>query len=205
MTDRVAELAGVDAPRRERWRARAWYGWGVLALLWIAGLLAMPMWRGSFLSFWYSFVAGALCGLALLHGRRAAWVATAYAALIVLSGWVHAEAYATTAGLTAMFVIVLNRWPSLQAALASSVLARLGLVSYSLYLVHNPVTALTMRVYRALLGSGLAVDVMALPVALAACIAASVLMYLGIESAAIGWSRNVTFRRSDEASSLARA
>jgi hypothetical protein len=35
--------------------------------------------------------------------------ATACAAVIALSGWAHAEAYATTAGLTALFVIVLGR------------------------------------------------------------------------------------------------
>jgi peptidoglycan/LPS O-acetylase OafA/YrhL len=184
--DRLADLTGADAVRRERWRTWAWYVWGVLVLSWIVGALGMPMWRGSFLSFWYSFVAGVLCGLALVHGRHAVWVATACAASIALSGWAHAEAYSTTAGLTALFVVVLGRWPSLQAALANSVLARLGLVSYSLYLFHNPVTALTMRAYRGALGSGLAADLLALPVALVACIAAAVLVYLGIERAAIG-------------------
>jgi hypothetical protein len=42
-------------------------------------------------------------------------------------------------------------------------------------------------------------------VALAACIGAAVLVYLGIDWAAIGWSRSVTFRRSDEAAGFARA
>jgi peptidoglycan/LPS O-acetylase OafA/YrhL len=98
-----------------------------------------------------------------------------------------------------------RRAGALQAALAKSVLARLGLVSYGLYLFHNPVTALTMRVYPAALGSGLSADLLALPVALAACIGAAVLVYLGIERAAIGWSRGITFRRSDDSPSLARA
>jgi peptidoglycan/LPS O-acetylase OafA/YrhL len=203
--DRVVDLKGVDAVRRERWRTAVWTVWGVLVLSWAVGALAVPMWRGSFLSFWYSFVAGVLCGLALVQGRHAVWVATAFAALIALSGWAHAEAYATTAGLTALFVVALSRWPALQAALANSVLARLGLVSYSLYLFHNPVTALTMRVYRAASGSGLAADLLALPVALTACIGVAVLVYVGIERAAIGWSRSITFRRSDNAPDLARA
>lgn len=205
LSDRLADLAGADAARRERWRIGVWYAWGALVLSWLVGALAMPMWHGSFLSFWYGFVAGVLCGLALVQGRHAVAVAAACAAAIALAGWAHAEAYATTAGLTALFVLTLSRWPALQASLANSVWARLGLVSYSLYLFHNPVTALTMRVYRALLGSGLAADLLALPVALAACIAAALLVYLAIERAAIGWSRGIPFRRSDEAAGLARA
>ena len=94
-------------------------------------------------------------------------------------------------------------WPVSRRSRRSS--ARLGLVSYSLYLFHNPVTALTMRVFRAVVGSGLPADLLALPVALAACIAAAVLVYLGIEKVAIGWSRSVTFRRGDEAPGLVRA
>ena len=204
-SDRLANMAGVDAARRERWRTWAWYAWGAIVLSSTVGALQMPMWRGSFLSFWYSFVAGVLCGLALVPGRHAVWVATTYAAVVALSAGLHAEAYAMTAGPTALFVIAMSRWPALQAALANSVLARLGLVSYSLYLFHNPVTALTMRVFRAVVGSGLPADLLALPVALAACIAAAVLVYLGIEKAAIGWSRSVTFRRGDEAPGLVRA
>jgi peptidoglycan/LPS O-acetylase OafA/YrhL len=205
LIDRLADVAAVDDRRRKRWHTLAWYGWGALTLLWIAGVAAMPMWRGSFLSFWYSFVAGALCGLAFVHGRTAVWVAAVYAASIAVVAWVHASAYAMTAGLTALFVLALNRWPALQSPLANSVVTRLGLVSYSLYLFHNPVTALTMRVYRALFGSGLAADMLALPCALAACLAASVLAYVGIEKAAIRWSRRVTFRRNGGSASLAGA
>jgi peptidoglycan/LPS O-acetylase OafA/YrhL len=178
--DRMADLASTDAARRERWRTAVWTAWGMLVLMSIVGALDMPMWRGSFLSFWYSFVAGVLCGLALVQGRSAVAVATVYAASVALSGWAHAEAYTTTAGLTALFVIVLSRWPALQPALTKSVLA-------------------------GLLGSGLAADLLALPVSLAACIGVAVLVYLGIERAAIGWSRGIKFRRGDDSPGLARA
>jgi peptidoglycan/LPS O-acetylase OafA/YrhL len=194
-----------DAARRERRRLWAWCAWGAVALLWTAGLQLTPLWRGSFLTFWYSFVAGVLCGLALAQPGRVVVMATAYAALIALAGALLDETYAMTAGMTGLLVMALHRWPVLQSALAGSALARLGLISYSLYLFHNPVTSVSMRLFRKAFGDGLAVDGLALIVALAACVAVSVLVYRWVEKAAIGWSRRIVFRGNERQSAAAAA
>jgi peptidoglycan/LPS O-acetylase OafA/YrhL len=201
LVDRVDD----DAARRERLRLWVWCAWGAVALLWAAGLQIVPLWRGSFLTFWYSFVAGVLCGLAWTQPGRAVVLAMAYAALITLAGAALDETYAVTAGMTALLVLALRRWPALQSALAGSALARLGLISYSLYLFHNPVTSVSMRLFRKVFGDGLVVDALALIVALAACVAAAVLLYRGVEKAAIDWSRRVVFRGNPQRPAAAAA
>jgi peptidoglycan/LPS O-acetylase OafA/YrhL len=197
LTQWLVDPADDDPARRQRRRLWVWCAWGAVALLWTAGLQLAPLWRGSFLTFWYSFVAGVMCGLAWIQPGRTVVVATAYAALITLAGAMLDETYAITAGLTGLFVMALRRWPALQSALAGSALARLGLISYSLYLFHNPVTSISMRLFHKAFGGGLVVDGLALIVALAACAAASVLLYRGVEKAAIGWSRRIVFRGNE--------
>jgi peptidoglycan/LPS O-acetylase OafA/YrhL len=82
LTQWLVDPVDDEPARRQRRRLWVWCAWGAVALLWTAGLQLAPLWRGSFLTFWYSFVAGVMCGLAWTQPGRAVVVATAYAALI---------------------------------------------------------------------------------------------------------------------------
>lgn len=166
-----------------------------VTLLWPARLVETTLWRGGFIALWYSFLCGAL--VAMSKGRDG-WrrgVAPAHvAALAAVGAWQH-DAFALAAAATSLFIFVAERRPAVARACDLAPLTALGLVSYSLYLFHNPVTGAVARVVRRFMPGGLASDIVLFACVLGGSVGVAALMYVVIEKPAVRWSHRVVGRR----------
>ena len=171
----------------------------VLALLWPTGLVHSIGWQGGFIGFWFSFMAGVLCAQTLTGTRQSRYIAVGYSALVLLIGIVSQNSFTITAGSTGLlFCFLVNRSATL-GFLSSYPVQKIGLISYSLYLFHSPVTGSFMRVFRHFMPTSIASDLLAAVLAVALCIAVAAIAYVLFERPAIAWSRRIKFKRTDAA------
>ncbi len=159
-----------------------------IALLWPMHVVDTPLWRGGFMGLWYSFLCGSLVALSNNRSRPREIAALAHVAAVALVGVWLGDSFALATAVTALFIFVAERWAALARAASLAPLASLGLVSYSLYLFHNPVTGVMSRIVRRFLPAGLASDIVLLGCVLVACVAFAALMYVVIEKPAMRWS-----------------
>jgi peptidoglycan/LPS O-acetylase OafA/YrhL len=68
-------------------------------------------------------------------------------------------------------------------------LAWLGTVSYSVYLLHNPLTGITFNVWNRIAGAGVLQQLLGLALVVGACLIAAALAYRFVEKPAIRWSQ----------------
>lgn len=175
-----------------------------MLVLWIGGLLTMalpmdfiqgPVWTGSFLPYWYSFVAGAVVSWGCLHRGRALWFAWTYCAATAVLGWISADKFAVVSCATALLLLLASLTGGMARWLNFRWARSLGLVSYSLYLIHNNVIGATFRVTDLLLPSGLATQIISAALALLACLILAGIMFRCIEQPCIDWSRHISVRK----------
>jgi peptidoglycan/LPS O-acetylase OafA/YrhL len=193
LADRALGRGGEMSPQQHRRKHVAW-ALAVLALPWPLGWIDTPVWPGGFLPFWYMFMGGVLCafGLAGKHAG-AATPAYLYAAVMIVNGLVKPNPASLTGGLTIVFVLLLCHRAAIASLLKQRWLQWLGMVSYSVYLIHLPVMGPLMRVVRKVMGDGVAADVIGLGATLAGCLVLAALMHRFLEVPAIGWSRRVRY------------
>ncbi len=159
-----------------------------IALLWPMHVVETSWWRGGFMGLWYSFLCGSLVALSIDRSRPREIAALAGVAAVALVGACLGDSFALATAIAALFIFVAERWAALARAASLAPLTSLGLVSYSLYLFHNPVTGVTARIVRRFLPAGLASDIVLLGCVLATCIAFAAVMYFLIEKPAMRWS-----------------
>jgi peptidoglycan/LPS O-acetylase OafA/YrhL len=176
---------------------RSWAIWisAFLAALWPAQIVHSSGWDGSFIGFWYSFMAGVLCGQALNRTRKSFYIAICYGALILSIGTVRQDTFALCAGLTSILFCLLVNIAGGSSIFNSYPVQKLGLISYSLYLFHSPVTGFFMRLYRHFISTSVITDVVAVLMTVMSCIAIATVAYFLIERPAIFWSRKIKLKR----------
>lgn len=166
------------------------------ALLWPTELTHSIGWQGGFVGFWYSFMAGVLCGQTLLGTRQSQIIAVSYCALILFLGISAPNSFATAVGLTGLSFCFMVKGSSAIKFISSYPVQKLGLISYSIYLFHTPVTGTFMRIFRRIVPHGLAADALAAILAVAACIAFAAIAHIVFERPAIAWSRRIRLKRT---------
>lgn len=175
-------------------RAFIWAS-ALLALLWPTGLVHATGWQGGFIGGWFSFMAGVLCGMSLSGARQNRCIAMGYCAVILLIGVVRENSFSMTVGLTGLLFCSLINRSSAPGFLASYPVQKLGLVSYSLYLFHSPVTGTFMYGFRLFFPTSMTSDVVAAILAVMTCVACAGIAYLLVERPAIAWTRRIKPRR----------
>jgi peptidoglycan/LPS O-acetylase OafA/YrhL len=193
LADRV--LVGVDDAKPQASR-REWLAWALalLALPWPLGWIETPVWPGGFLPLWYLFMGGVLCAFGIASKRAgAAAPACLYATVLVVHGLIKPNATSLTGGLTIVFVLWVSHQPTIESVLKGRWLQWLGMVSYSVYLIHLPVMGPLMRLVRRGMGDGLAADAVGLLATCVGCLALAALMHRFLETPAIAWSRRVRY------------
>jgi peptidoglycan/LPS O-acetylase OafA/YrhL len=163
----------------------------VIADVWstVGGPLNIP---GLFLGQWHFFLAGVAVWWALYSKTSAArvvffahmsWLAAVWAVL-------HEPAVLVTAA-TAMAIYVAGRKGRLCSWLSARPLLMLGGISYSLYLIHNPITGAAFRAGYTVLGRSPLVELLWLVVVVLVCIAAATVFHRLIELPALRLSQRV--------------
>ncbi|MGW8466020.1 acyltransferase family protein [Pseudomonas sp. CLCA07] len=171
----------------------------LLALLWPAGLIHSIGWQGGFIAFWFSFMAGVLCAQILRGSKQNRYIAVGYCTLVLFIGAADQNSFTMAVGLTGLLFCFLVAGTVTLGFLSSYPVQKISLISYSIYLFHPPVTGTFMRLFRRIMPTGLASDILATVLAVAACIVFAAITYILIERPAIAWSRRIRFKRTEAA------
>ena len=132
----------------------------VVANLWPLGLRTNPLWPGVFLPQWYMFLAGVLVCRTYLERRQstssvATKIAFANSGFLMVVGYFRNDIATTTVAMTALTILLMSQREKLQTALGYRPLQLLGLISYSFYLFHNPISGAAFRIAYRLTGQSL--------------------------------------------------
>lgn len=140
--------------------ARADYLFHLMA--WLSAALtfsdAWPNVPGLFLPFWYSFLAGVLACHAWMRGGVPRFSALFFLVALTAVALAKSSGAMLTVGLTALSLALVGLAGKMQVFLNISLLQRLALVSYSLYLLHNPITGVTANLVRRTMSAGVLTD-----------------------------------------------
>jgi peptidoglycan/LPS O-acetylase OafA/YrhL len=118
----------------------------------------------------------------------------AYCIVLAGAGVVTHSGFAMVAALTAGVLTVAGLMGKMHTWLSWPWIRSLGLISYSLYLLHNPITGASFRAVRLVLHDGLFADVVGMMIVLAACLGVSWIAFLIVERPSIVWSHSISLR-----------
>jgi peptidoglycan/LPS O-acetylase OafA/YrhL len=161
-------------------------------LLWPAGIIVQPPVSGLFINLWYAFAIGVFA----YHARTdASWRGCFLLGALILGwiAWERRDSFAATTAITACVVFI----GADKSWLDFRVLQKLGLISYSLYLIHNPITGASFFLLRKLgFGTSSVLDVINLLLVLGVCLLASIAFYFCFERPSVKIARRVTVSRT---------
>jgi Predicted acyltransferases len=161
----------------------------VMSLLWPLGVV--PDVRGVFVNLFYSF----LLGVGAYYSWKSYWARPLfliYAGLVLVGAIVHSNPFALISSATALLLVSVALSNKLHTTLDWRWLQFLGMISYSLYLTHNPITGATFRVWYTLAGRTPVTQLMGLGLSIVTCIGFAWVMYLCIEKPCVALARSST-------------
>jgi len=182
----------ILAPKRAA--AAAWGLFTLLALAGAGGLFGHLL-PGLFLSLWDAFFVGALAYAASVH-REATYVLFALVAAMLARAAITGDGFAAISALTGVLFYASLRFNFAETALSWRGLQFLGAISYSLYLVHNPVTgaATFLLGHTGLIGSA-ARELLSLLIVITATIVSATLFWVAVERPSHRLSRRIRMDR----------
>lgn len=185
-------LAGRNAPGEPlqgRRTATLLAAAGAISLLWPLGIgPATP--PGLFLPLWHGFLLGVGAYWAWREPRGRAFF-VACAVVVLFGAWHTGSEFSATCAGTAILLYGASRTGHLVTAIDWWWLQRLGIVSYSLYLTHNPVTGAVFRFGFRLTGRTVLTELLWLTVAVLTCVAVAAALWVVIERPSMALSRRV--------------
>lgn len=164
----------------------------LLSLPWAFNTQLPTFWNGSFIKYWYSFMAGVLVCWSLIGFKSQRYIALSYILLITAAGLITQEKFVFTVGITALLLLYAGINNHMNSWLNWKWLQKIGLISYSLYLLHNPVTGASANILHRTMHDGILTDVAVTVTALAVSLLTAMLMYKLIEMPSIKLSHKAT-------------
>jgi peptidoglycan/LPS O-acetylase OafA/YrhL len=171
-----------------------------ISLLWPIGIIKTGLWLGSFLPLWHGFLLGVGAYWAW-RDQRLAPPFLAFAAIVVAFAALRNDAFSVTYAATALLLWSCAMSDQISRGLNWCWLQFLGLISYSLYLIHNPITGASFRVGYMLTGRGIWSEALWFVAVLGACIVAAAIMWWLIERPSMRIARKVRLATSPDLNS----
>ena len=165
------------------------------ALLWPLNIVSTIFWTGGFIGFWYSFLAGVIICWGWLNKGFLLKAAIAYCAILLIIGLVYNADFTIAAAITASLLLLAGSLDKMHVWLNWAFLQWLGLISYSLYLLHNPVTGASANIARKIFSNGLFADVFSMLISILACLLAAYISFLIVERPSINWSHQIKLKK----------
>jgi peptidoglycan/LPS O-acetylase OafA/YrhL len=165
----------------------------VVAAAWPPGAHPFGL-RGLWLPHWNLFIAGVLVWWAVVarpEDRLARAVAIAELAVLVTLAVLRGDVALGAGTVTALAIFVAGRRERLSTWLAARPLQLLGAISYSLYLVHNPITGAAFRVGYRLTGRTLVTEALWFGLVTGVCVAFAWLFHRAVERPTLALSHRV--------------
>jgi peptidoglycan/LPS O-acetylase OafA/YrhL len=165
-----------------------------VALAWPTGLLTTVFWTGGFIGLFYSFLAGVIVQLGLRFGGYARQIAWTYVGMLFFAALYSHSSFTAFAAVTGAALLLAGHSSGMTRWLSGGWLQFLGMISYSLYLLHNSITGAVFRVFTHFGTETLLWNLVGVAVALAACITCAWMAYRLIEKPAIAWSHAIKLK-----------
>ena len=167
-----------------------------MALLWPFDIISTTIWNGGFVGFWYSFLAGVIICWGWLNKGSTLKLAIGYCLILFVAGLIHKSGFILVVAMTASLLLFAGLRERMYTWLNWSWLQFLALISYSLYLLHNPITGASFNITNRLFSTDLTREIVGMSIALVACLVVSYLSFLMIERSSINWSHKITLRKT---------
>lgn len=164
------------------------------ALLWPARLAPFEV-PGLFLNQWFSFLMGVLAwgaAVGFAQDRIALPAAGVAFAVLAVLGLIHGGPVELVAAGISALIVLAGRLGKLSSWLNYRPLLTLGAISYSIYLIHNPITGAAYRVGYRLTGRTLGTEVLWFFLVLLGAVMAAYLFHRAVERPALELSRRVS-------------
>lgn len=173
-----------------------------IALIWAFQFETDPLWTGGFIGHWYSFLAGVLVSLALPENNLSRKIAFGYFLLLAIASIVTHSMFTFIVTITSLLLVTAGIQGKMNVWLNWRWVQSLALVSYSLYLIHNPISGATFNVLKRILPEGLVFDVLELVIVIGVCLVLSWIAYIISERPSISWSHLISLREPKNKSTL---
>ncbi|OJW18961.1 MAG: hypothetical protein BGO49_18145 [Planctomycetales bacterium 71-10] len=144
----------------------------LIAAAWPLGLIRDNIWPGLFPPLWHGFLLGMLACWAMNRTVAAGWF-YAYAALLLAGAAWRQDSFTAACAATAILLYASARLGALRTWLGWRWLQFLGAISYSIYLLHNPISGAAFNVGYRITGRSAATEAFWLVVVLGLVIAAA--------------------------------
>ena len=166
----------------------------LVSLLWPTGLVTVEPWHGSFLPLWYGFLLGVGAYWSWRYVELRPFFG-GFALIVAVAGIARSDAFSLTCATVACLLLAMGSLGRITTALGWPWLQFLGAISYSLYLIHNPVTGASFRVGYKLTGDTLIAEVFWTGGAIIACILFATCIYYLVEKPSMKLARMVDPKR----------
>ncbi len=173
-------------------------GAGLVSLLWPSGILSTADWYVWWLPFWHGFLLGAFAYWAWTKKIPNAMFLL-YAAVLGVIGIVQGSGFTNMCVGTSLVIFAVADQGQLSTWLSWRVFQWFGMISYSLYLTHTPVSGGVGFVIRKLCGVGMLADAVSLVTQLVATTAFAAMIYYTVERPCIAWSRRIKLTAKQQA------
>jgi peptidoglycan/LPS O-acetylase OafA/YrhL len=164
----------------------------MISVLWPLGA-GPELWPGLFLPLWHGFLLGA-AAYWTLRGRLATFLFLAYVSIISAGAIARENSFSVVCAATALLIFGVGAANQLHLLLNWRWLQGLGAISYSLYLIHNPITGATFRIGQMLGEHSAAWDALWLLLSIVACLITAAAMWILIEKPSTHLARNIALR-----------
>lgn len=165
-----------------------------VSLLWPTGLVTSEPWRGSFLPLWHGFLLGVAAYWSWRYHRIRPYFA-GIALIVFVAAVIRGDSFSLTCATVACLLLAMALLGRINSALSWKWLQFLGAISYSLYLIHNPVTGASFRIGYMMTGDTLVTEVLWAAGAVCACVLCSAGIYYMIEKPSMRLARMIDLRR----------
>lgn len=172
----------------------------LISLLWPLGIVTWEPWRGSFLPLWHCFLLGAGAYWMWQYPQMAVYYFS-YVAILTLSAAFKLDEVTLAAGLTAMTLWYATTTGGIYRWFSWRWLQFLGLISYSLYLTHNPVSGALFRIGYGLTGRSALTEAFWWAMVILGCILFSAGMWWLIERPSLALAKRINLVAKKPASS----
>ena len=169
----------------------------LFSLLWPVGVVHGGPWPGCFLNLWSSFLLGAG---AYWTWRNPQLIVPylAFVAVLAVAALARPDPFSLLGVMTALAILAVAASGQITTALNWPWLQFLGKISYSLYLVHNPVTGAVFRIGYGLTGHSTMSEAFWWMVSLAACVVVAFAVWWCIEAPSMRLARMIPLRPAPE-------
>jgi peptidoglycan/LPS O-acetylase OafA/YrhL len=160
----------------------------VVSLLWPLNLA--PNFTGFFPNLWFGFLLGVGSYKAWRVKMALPWF-LAYSAAVLAMGLRSDSPFVVACAVTALSLLFVARIGELPTFMNWKWLQFLGAISYSLYLIHSPITGATFRVGYLLTGRTIYTEALWWVISIAACLVVATLLRLFVERPMLRMSRTL--------------